>query len=77
MPNIITKKFNPSVNLTNWNDYVYSCEWLGCANIAELLAHDRRNKVPDYMLCGEHAYQMVNEYDWVTLWHLSYRGKGD
>ena len=77
MPNIITKRFDPSFNLIKWYELIYPCEWLGCSKKAELLAHDRRNKVVDYRLCGKHAYMMQEEFDWITLWHLSYREKGD
>ena len=77
MPNIITKKFDPSSNLIKWYELIYPCEWLGCKNKAELLAHDRRNKVIDYRLCGKHAFIFKESYDWVTLCHLSYRNAGD
>ena len=77
MPQIITKKFDPSPNLVKWYQIAWECEWLGCPNTAELVAHDRRNKVMDCRLCSKHAYQMKSEFDWITLWHLSYREKGD
>ena len=77
MPLQILKKFTPSKNLVKWYTIAWPCEWLGCSNTAELLVHDRRNILPDYRMCGKHAHIFKESYDWVTLWHLSYRGKGD
>lgn len=58
-------------------DWQAKCEFLGCYSPAELLVHDRRNKTPDLRMCGKHAHLVQQEFDWVTLWHLSFRQPGD
>lgn len=77
MPLQILKKFTPSKNLVKWYTIAWPCEWLGCSNTAKLLVHDRKNILPDYRMCGNHAHEMREECDRFTLWHLSYRDKGD